>query len=325
MAGGNGTDGNGTDGNGTNIKGANAANGTGKGARIGRGLVVAFDGTPGAEMALDWAAAASRRGGRPLTLVHCVEMAAVPIDPIYDPEALPSEVRDDAKAILDGGVKRASAVTKPSLVDSAIVVGSAAAELVLASKDADLVVIGSRGRGRMASGLLGSASYAVAAHALCPVVVVRGGWSVYPDSDHPVIVGVDDSGASHRAVAWAADVAAEAGAPLRIIAIGRLHSPEGWAYVEDSQAGTKHSHVVRDKAMGFADRARDRALALHPQLEIETEALYGQAGHVLAVNAVHAGLLVVGSRGRGGFAGLLLGSVSHTVIHEASCPVMVVR
>lgn len=301
------------------------SNDNGTDARIGRGIVVAFDGTPGAEIALDWAAAASRREGRPLTLVHCVEMAAVPIEPVYDPEALPREIRDDARAILDRGVERATAVTKPSLVDSAIVVGSTAAELVLASKDAELVVIGSRGRGRMVSGLLGSASYAVAAHALCPVVVVRGGWAVYPDSGHPVVVGVDDSGASHRAVAWAADVAAEAAAPLRIIAIGRLRSPEGWAYVEDSQAGTKHSHEVRDRSEAVVDRARDRALALHPQLEVETEVLFGEAGHVLAVSAVHAGLLVVGSRGRGGFAVLLLGSVSHTVIHEASCPVMVVR
>ena len=291
----------------------------------GRGIVVAFDGSPGAEPALDWAAHAAHRENRPLTVVHCVEAADIPIGPPFLPETLPSEVRADAQAILDVGVARATAVTGPELVDSAVVVGTTAAELVLASKDAGLVVIGSRGRGRMAAGLLGSTSYAVAAHALCPVVVVRGGWAVHPGPDHPVVVGVDDSEASHRAVARAAEVAAAAGAVLRIVTVGHLRSPEGWAYVEDSRAGTEHSHAVREHAQPILDGARRRATAHRPDLVVETEVLFGEPGHVLAGNGVHAGLLVVGSRGRGGFAGLLLGSVSHTVIHEATCPVMVVR
>lgn len=295
------------------------------GQEIGRGIVVAFDGSPAAELALDWASAASRRQGRPLTVVYCVEMATLPIDPILAPDALPREVREDAEAILDRGVQRAVEVAKPSQVGSAVVVGSPAAELVLASKDAELVVMGSRGRGRVASGLLGSASYAVAAHALCPVVVVRGDAGVHPDPGHPVVVGVDGSDGSRRAVARAADVAHASRASLHVVAVGRLRSPEGWAYVEESRAGTQHSHAVREHAQPILDSARELALSAHPGLEVESEVLFGEAGHVLAEDGVHAGLLVVGSRGRGGFAGLLLGSVSHTVIHEASCPVMVVR
>ncbi|KQZ91162.1 hypothetical protein ASD62_14165 [Phycicoccus sp. Root563] len=288
-------------------------------------ILVGYDGTPGSEVALDWAAATSRRQGSQLTVLHCVEMGAVPIVPIMSVAALPSEVRDDAQATLDRGVQRAQAVTTPSLVTGVLVLGTAAAELVSASKDADVVVVGSRGRGRIASGLLGSASYAVAAHALCPVVVVRGETTVQPDPDHPVVVGVDDSEASHRAVNAAALLAATADATLRLVTVGRLRSPEGWAYVEDSKAGTEHSHAVREHAIPILEGARERALERHPGLEIETEVLFGESGHVLADLGAHAGLIVVGSRGRGGFAGLLLGSVSHTVIHEASCPVMVVR
>lgn len=148
---------------------------------------------------------------------------------------------------------------------------------------------------------------------------------MHPGPDHAVVVGVDDSDASHRAVARGAAVAAGSGALLRLVSAARLHSPEGWAYVEDTKAGTEHSRAVRERALQILDAARGRALAIHPELAVETEVLFGGPGHVLAEFAVDAGLLVVGSRGRGGFAGLLLGSVSHTAIHEANCPVMVVR
>ncbi len=298
---------------------------TGGYGTIGRGILVAFDGSPGAEVALDWAAAASHRRQVPLSIVYCVEMASVPLEPMYNAEALPREVREEAQSVLDRGVRRAEKVTDASLVNSAVVIGSPAAELVIASRDVELVVIGSRGRGRVAAGLLGSASYTVTAHAKCPVVVVRGESNVHPDATHPVVVGVDASDASQRAVERAAEVAATAQASLRIVTVGRLRSPEGWAYVEDSAAGNQHTHAVRERALPILDAARDRVLALHPDLEIETEVLFGEAGHVLALSGVHAGLLVLGSRGRGGFMGLLLGSVSHTVIHEAACPVMVVR
>jgi nucleotide-binding universal stress UspA family protein len=290
-----------------------------------RGIVVAFDGTPGSEIALDWAAAAARRQARPLTVLYCVDMAAVPLYPAYSPDDLPREIREGAQATLDRGVERARNFARPPEVDGAIVVGTTAAEVVLASKDAELVVIGSRGRGRFAAGILGSVSYAVAAHAFCPVVVVRGETVVHPDTGHPVVVGVDDSDASHRAVSRAAEMAAAAAAPLRIVHVGRLRSPEGWAYVEDTAAGTPHSHAVRERAQAILTRARDRVLATHPEVEVETEVLFGEPGHVLAPYGARACLLVVGSRGRGGFAGLMLGSVSHTVIHEATCPVMVVR
>ncbi len=102
-------------------------------------------------------------------------------------------------------------------------------------------------------------------------------------------------------------------------------SPESYAYVEDSKAGTEHTHEIRDVAEGTVQLAAERALAAHPDLTVEAEVLYGDAGHVLSPLSARAGLMVVGSRGRGGFAGLLLGSVSHIVIHEAECPVMVVR
>ena len=292
---------------------------------IGRGILAAYDGSPGSEVALEWAAAASQRRHLPLSVVYCIEMATVPLEPMYNAESLPREVREEAQAVLDRGVRLAEKVTESSLVTTAVLIGSPAAELVIASREVELVVIGSRGRGRVAAGLLGSASYTVVAHAKCPVVVVRGGTNVHPDATHPVVVGVDASDASQRALELATEAAVSAQAPLHIVTVGRLRSPEGWAYVENSAAGNEHTHATRERALPILDAARDRVLGLHPDLEIETEVLFGDAGHVLAQSGVHAGLVVLGSRGRGGFMGLLLGSVSHTVIHQAACPVMVVR
>jgi nucleotide-binding universal stress UspA family protein len=299
-----------------------------------RGVLVGYDGSPASKVALDWAAETAKVLGRPLTVMHCVDISTVVEFPTYDGAAALTEVEEAARVILEEGVARAATIVGPSGVQPLSAIGSGAAELVAASKDADLVVTGSRGRGRLLGGLLGSTSYAVTAHAHCPAVVVRGtaanGHGTAAEARHPgpgraVIVGLDDSDSSERALHEAADVAAASGALLRLVTVARVASVESWAYAEDAKAGTDSTHAVRQSAEETLKRAEAHARGMHPELEIETEVLYGEPGHVLGDLAERAGLVVVGSRGRGGFAGLLLGSVSHTVIHEAPCPVMVVR
>lgn len=290
-----------------------------------RGIVVGFDGSPGSEAALDWAARTARRQGRPLTVLHVSDLAAAPSRTAYVPEFLSDAVAEAATATLNEGVERAAAVLDRSRISGTTLIGSPSAELVAASEGAALVVTGCRARGRLASGLLGSVAYAVTAHAKCPAVVVRGQEAPYPDATHEVVVGVDDSGASERALDVACDIAAATGAPLRIVRVEPLHSPESWASVETRHAGSQHTHALRAEAEATLERSEKHAHGAYPDLVIETEVLYGDAGHALAPLGDRAGLVVVGSRGRGGFSGLLLGSVSHTVIHEANCPVMVVR
>lgn len=288
-------------------------------------VVVGFDGSSGSEAAVDWAAHTARRQGRPLTVVHTVDLATAPARTAYVPEILSHAMAETATATLNAGVDRAAAVLDRSQITGTTSIGSPAAELVAASEGAALVVTGCRGRGRLASGLLGSVSYAVTAHAKCPAVVVRGHLTAHPDATHEVVVGVDDSESSERALDVAADIAAATGAPLHIIRVEPLHAPDSWASVETRHAGSQYTHALRAEAEATLERAEKQAHAAHPELAIETETLYGDAGHALAPLGDRAGLVVVGSRGRGGFAGLLLGSVSHTVIHEAQCPVMVVR
>ena len=290
-----------------------------------RGIVVGYDGSPGAETALLWAANAAKRQGLLLTVLHSGEPAAFPVEPAYSAERLAEEMADESQGILVAGIERASAVLDRSEISSVSSELSPSAALVEASEKADFVVTGSRGRGRVAGGLLGSVSYAVTAHARCPAIVVRGETPIHPGPDHKVVVGVDDSLPSQRALELAADIAARAGARLHVVSVGRLISPEGWAYAETQKGGTPHSRSVTEESQQMLDNARERVERAHPDLPLETEVLYGDPGDVLTDLGATAGLIAVGSRGRGGFSGLLLGSVSHKVISRAECPVMVVR
>ena len=297
-----------------------------------RTIVVGYDGSPGSRQALDWAAETARNLGGKLTIVHAVNMAMIPGFSMFDGTEYETTVENAAKSVLDDGRQLARRYLDDAAITTASDMGTAAGALVELSGEADLVVTGTRARGRLAGGLLGSTSYTVTAHAKCPVVVVRAvegdetdGAPPRPGAERPVLVGVDDSEPSERAVEAAAEVASIAGAPLRIAYVAHSPSMESWAYVETAKAGSEATHKVREHADATLSAAAARAAAAHPELTISTEVLYGEPGPVLAELASNAGLVVVGSRGRGGFAGMLLGSTSHRLIHDAACPVMVVR
>jgi nucleotide-binding universal stress UspA family protein len=170
-------------------------------------------------------------------------------------------------------------------------------------------------------------AFAVSSHARCPVVVVRGDGTTVPGPDRPVVVGIDGSPAAAAALRFGARTAAETSAPL--VLVGAWHPPAGdtWeaAYWVTMTPGEGAGAAAERATQDVLDRARDVARDAHPGLEVRTEAIGGSAGRVLADASKGAGLVVVGARGRGGFSGLLLGSVSHAVIHRATCPVAVVR
>ncbi|WP_404393005.1 universal stress protein [Humibacillus xanthopallidus] len=311
------------------------------------GVVIGYDGSPESRLALSWAAATARRRGSRLTLLHSVNLSFIPGFPAFDTSQVEPELQDAAKRLVDDGAMRAGDTLDASRIQTQYWLGSPAAQIVEASHDAELVVMGSRGRGRITGGLLGSTSYAVAAHAHCPVVVVRPSHEaaasadaevpetaslseglpevVRPDATHPVVVGFDDSEPALRAVQAAADIAMEEGAELRIAHVVQVPSIDSWAYEETAHAGTVHAHSLREHADDALSAAVRLAKSKHLELKVSTEVLYGDPGQAIADLGRTAGLVVVGSRGRGGFKGLLLGSVSHNVIHNAECPVMVVR
>lgn len=174
--------------------------------------------------------------------------------------------------------------------------------------------------------MLGSVSFAVTAHAHCPVVVV-GEDAVLVGPSRGVVVGVDGSTAGDRTLDLAADVAAHAGAPLRIICAWDLPvtGSVDYAYWKGASPDSDWAQTLHDEAVKVVASSAERARSGHRGLVVTTDVLQGPAGMVLRGASRDAGLVVVGSRGLGGFSGLVLGSVSHHVIHSCACPVMVVR
>lgn len=304
-------------------------------ARPTHGIVVGYDGSAASVLALDWAVETARERGRPLTIVHGMSTAGTGFPAMDLAQAQPI-FEQTAREILAEGAQRAAKSLEVSQIETQYWLGSPAGQIIEASRDAELVVVGSRGRGRILGGLLGSTSYAVAAHAHCPVVVVRSGVGEdvedlprpsRPGADHPVVVGSDGSPASERAVDAAADVAEQSAARLRIVHVAQPVIPSTWTVIEAGAggAGLEDPEVILGWARESVEQEGGRVRTAHPSLDVTTEALWGDPGSLLAQLGADAGLIVVGSRGRGGFTGMLLGSVSHRVIHDASCPVMVVR
>jgi nucleotide-binding universal stress UspA family protein len=141
------------------------------------------------------------------------------------------------------------------------------------------------------------------------------------------MVGVDGSPTAEAALTFAADTAAAMSAPLVVASVWQVAAGQTWeaAYWTSVAPEQTPAQAARGAAQEVAEQAARTAQQGRPGLTVRTEVLSGPVGRVLADHAAGAGLLVVGARGRGGFTGLLLGSVSRAVIHRASCPVAVVR
>jgi nucleotide-binding universal stress UspA family protein len=277
-------------------------------------IVVGYDGSEGAGPALDWAAAEAARRDVPLSLIHAVHLP------------LAGVTADEAVVVAQAGTNRARQSGATALVMTETATARAAHALVSASRDAALVVLGTRGRSVLVDELLGSVGVTVAAEAACPVVIVRGD-APLPGPGRPVVVGVDGTTKAEIALRYAADAAAAYGAPLTVVTAwtppsGRAHHPlPPVPELEDLEADRRTRRTARAAACDAADLAAQ----LYPALTVRADARSGRPARVLADAAAGAGMLVVGSRGRGGLTGLLLGSVSHGVMHAAPCPVTVVR
>ncbi|MGV1008942.1 MAG: universal stress protein [Dermatophilaceae bacterium] len=287
-------------------------------------IVVACNGQPDSQPALEWAAdeACRRRAG--LRIVFVLSMPAVLVGPTGEASALPEEVFDSAHTMTRVA---ADAVRERGVdtVQTAVEIGSPAAVIVRESADAELVVLGSRGRGDVAAAVLGSVMVTVTSHAHCPVVVVRPHVVDRLDADHGVVVGVDGSRHSGDAVSFAADMASRAQVPLVVLAAWHLPRHGAFGAVWSLTGEDEHRAKAKASAREPVDTIVEGLGTSHPHVTVTGRVVEGDAGVVLAQASRRAGLVVVGCRGVGGFRGLLLGSVSHHVVHDATCPVAVVR
>lgn len=207
-------------------------------------------------------------------------------------------------------------------VTSALETGDPTGVLVELSREASLAVVGTRGGGGFADRLLGAVSSALPAHAHCPVTVVpqhKEGSAFTPV--RRIVVGVDGSDSSRKALNAAVVAAHLWNAELTAIAAVPIAAGSGalaWL-----PAAVDHEEVVNDLRAGL-DRTIAAVTKDYPDVRVRRHVLDGNAAELMAEFSTAVDLIVVGSRGRGGFSGILLGSTSQAVLSHASCPVLVV-
>ena len=281
------------------------------------GVVVGVDGSGDSNVAVRWAAREAAMRKAHLSLVHAIEMPNL----LWNAAELRELYETDARGILEDAATDVTGLTKdvaPREVTSHMYFSRPAQTLIDMSKDADLVVAGARGLGAVGRLLLGSVSTALVHHAHCPVTVIPQDASSHTrPPEAPVLLGTDGSAASELATDIAFHEASMRGADLVV-----LHAASD---TDMSQLrNTKYSAGLADIGDTLSEKLasyRKRYPGVHVQQVVMDDR---PTTHLLNLSDT-AQLVVVGSHGRGGFAGMVLGSVSSAVAHASRAPVIVAR
>jgi len=283
-------------------------------------LVVGVDGSAASYAAVGWTAQEATIRGLPVRLVHVVAPTSMssteaPNDTItHEQEVKARHVIDQARRIVDGVQGEARLKVRVEIRYAGV-----HATLVDASRDAHMIVVGARGFDGFGWHMLGSVSAGLLHHAHCPVTIVRdpesAGREIHDDA--PVVVGIDGSRASEAATALAFEEASRRRVPLVA-----LHA---WSDVGVFPILGMDWHVYRDEG----DEVLGERLAgwqeIYPDVQVHRRLVCDVPARWLVNESDSAQLVVLGSRGRGGFDGLHLGSVSSAVAQSARVPVIVVR
>lgn len=288
-----------------------------------QGIVVGVDGSDQALCALKWAVKEAKRRGSVLNIVTAYTI------PVFAASSMDAGYATLDDQLIRNGAEEVVRQARATITDEDVTIrtyiesGDPSGVLLDLSRQAELIVVGTRGRGGFVGRLLGSVSSALPAHAKCPTVVVPLYVAKRSDDDPEIkdriVVGVDGSDRARMAVLVAAELAASRGLSMRIVcALAPVSGALAWMPATvDQEAVT--ADVRHQMTIGKA-----WLQSYFPDLEIDIDVLEGAPVEILIRESQTARLLVTGSRGRGGFAGMLLGSTSQGVLHHSKGPVMVV-
>lgn len=285
-------------------------------------VVVGVDGSPSSLDAVEVAAHEAALRGVGLRLVHAFgwpSMHVPPGGPPWNPAvAGVRELVDDA---LTKAEERARKAVPQVEVTREVTVGEPLMVLEIESRTASLVVVGSRGLGAFGGVLLGSTAVHLTAHGRCPVLVVRG----RPDPSGPVLLAVDGSPAGEEAVGFAFAEASLRGVDLVALHVWNTWSEPAYQGPVDPLDLIVDIERLRKEEQRLLDDAVRPWQERYPRSTVERRLVRSRVRPALIEASRDAQLVVAGARGRGGFTGLLLGSVSQALLHHAHCPVAVIR
>lgn len=273
------------------------------------GIVVGYDGSPEADEAARWAAGVSLLRGEPVLALIVVEPMDAPRSQGW-PESWWEDIERRAHETLEAAGAPDATVERH--------VGKRVHTLLDAATDASMLVLGSRGHGRLGEVVAGSVSQSAVRRSRRPVVVVR---KRAAEDAHRIVVGMDDSEPSRRALDFAC---AQAGVTGQTVVLLRAWKPltipvDQRGDVPPSMTGT----LLEEEEALLKSLAEARGR--FPEIDIEGQFVAEAAGQALVDASTTASMVVVGSRGRGALTETFLGSVSHAVLHHAHCPVAVVH
>lgn len=286
-------------------------------------MVVCLDGSADSEAALRWAVRDAVLRDQHLTLVHVISpmiggFAGIGMPTPVLAQDLTEQQRARARDVLDDSRSLASAVAGDVTlrIDTAAPIGAVVPTLVELSTRTGMLVLGGRGTGAFDRLLLGSVSTALAHHAHCPVTIVRA-QGPKPAAHAPVLLGVDGSPGSLPAIDLAFEEAARRGAELVAL------------YAHSDSDTTEPTSVPQWVSSSQAEHELMQLLSPYrerfPDVEVRYCTVPDRPARHLIERAESAQLVIVGSRGRGGIAGMLLGSVSTALIHATTTPVIIAR
>lgn len=284
------------------------------------GILVGVDGSPESDAAVRWAAEEAVLRDLPITLMHVIAPIVVTWPVRYLESSYVEWQEENSQHVIEQAQKTLLAsigTEEQPPVRVQIRHEGVVTELAAASAEATLIVVGSRGMGLVDGAVLGSVSRSLLHHAHCPTAIVKAGATQPTDRQYPVLLGIDGSPASEAATAFAFDEASRRGADL--LALHAWTDMRVFPLIEKDwlrQEAQGHE-TLSERLAGWQEQ--------YPDVTVRRRIVCDRPARWLIDEARQAQLVVIGSRGRGGIAGMLLGSVSTAVAESATAPVVVVR